>query len=357
LVDKIKLNLDPGTIYYVGITRKNPRSPLETINVNMTGSVCSVSHPVHNGSLCVSVTYLTGQSNTTHVNLTHGEPLYFQYNVSQFATQLNFAVNPPEAVNVYLSYLIAPGNTSVPKPVQNISYPREGSWYAKVELATGKSAILNTTTVTVRADQVTCINSTGWQCSIPIQAPPQVTAYILKDLDPGTWQYYFAPNSPNYTLWVNVVSLGSYAPLVYVSHENIPTADQYDIFGCNVNNCDPSITIINLNNTINPPPYKFVVGVYSVNATKYGIWFDSTCVPGCGEAGYGTCSYSGSTTGLCQCITQYSGIDCQTPPNTLPAQYIVLIIIAALVVASAIIGFIAWAYMQKKRQGYVKVKD
>jgi len=33
-------------------------------------------------------------------------------------------------------------------------------------------------------------------------------------------------------------------------------------------------------------------------------------------------------------------------------QYIVLIIIASLVVASAIIGFVAWAYMRRKRADY-----
>ena len=53
------------------------------------------------------------------------------------------------------------------------------------------------------------------------------------------------------------------------------------------------------------------------------------------------------------CVSDYEGVDCATPSGAmLGAQYIVLIIIASLVVASALIGFVAWAYMRRRRQQY-----
>jgi hypothetical protein len=53
------------------------------------------------------------------------------------------------------------------------------------------------------------------------------------------------------------------------------------------------------------------------------------------------------------------GLDCQTPnENGLGSQYIVLIIIASLVLASSVIGFIVWLYMRRSKSksgGYEKV--
>jgi len=85
-------------------------------------------------------------------------------------------------------------------------------------------------------------------------------------------------------------------------------------------------------------------------SNSYGLWTGSVCAPNCQTNG--NCINDGPGTGSCRCNDNYSGLDCAIQGESgLPPQYIVLIIIASLVVASAIIGFIAWAYMQKKRRG------
>jgi len=178
----------------------------------------------------------------------------------------------------------------------------------------------------------------------------------------GYTYYKFTAFYPSTPFWITVGS--SNAPVsafqVYISLSQVPTPENYDLKGCNQPFCDSNI-IINLNNTALMGNQTFYVVIKNLlNATvSLGVWFNSICAPGCNSNGNGKCTESGPGTGFCACITdEWVGFDCNTPNEQgLPAQYIVLIIIASLVVASAIIGFIAWAYMQKKRSGYVKVKD
>jgi len=155
------------------------------------------------------------------------------------------------------------------------------------------------------------------------------------------------PYSP---LWVSVGS-GTPSPSVYISINQVPTDTSFLVQECNQPYCE-SNSIIKLTGL--EGNYTFYVGLYNNNpntSATYGIWFNNTCAPDC--TNNGQCTMQGPNTGLCVCNTDYVGYDCGTlSENGLPAQYIVLIIIASLVVASAIIGFIAWAYMQKKRTGY-----
>jgi len=175
----------------------------------------------------------------------------------------------------------------------------------------------------------------------------------------GDTYYRFEANYPTVPFWITVGAEGAPTSTfdVYVALGYLPTPSSYDLKNCNQPYCDGNI-IINLNKTVYSGNQTFFVLVRSRNFTlTLGVWFNSICAPGCSING--KCTESGSLTGLCSCVTQdWKGFDCNTSnDNGLPAQYIVLIIIASLVVASAIIGFIAWAYMQKKRSGYVKVKD
>lgn len=167
--------------------------------------------------------------------------------------------------------------------------------------------------------------------------------------------YYRVVSSSANPLWVSVAPLdGKKMPNVYASVNQAPTNATADITNCNQQYCQ-SINVIKLDNTTTN--MTWYIGITSPNDTSYGIWFSQTCAPGCGDNG-GQCTTNGPGVGICVCAQDYVGLDCSTDTNTgIQPQYIVLIIIASLVVASAIIGFIAWAYMQKKRQGYVKVKD
>jgi hypothetical protein len=108
-----------------------------------------------------------------------------------------------------------------------------------------------------------------------------------------------------------------------------------------------------LNNITHGQPWFVAVRV--TNATSgIGIWFSSLCAPQCST--HGTCKLTGEKKGSCLCVSDYDGVDCLNPSSSmLGTQYIVLIIIASLVVASAIIGFVAWAYMRRRRVLYEKV--
>jgi len=114
--------------------------------------------------------------------------------------------------------------------------------------------------------------------------------------------------------------------------------------------CDFAHTVV-LNNTV--LNYTFYIGIYAIKTTTYGIWWSSICPPKCiNDDESGDCTWTGGSVGKCVCADGYTGLDCTESTGILPTQYIVLIIIASLVVLSALIGFFAWAYMQRKREGY-----
>lgn len=114
-------------------------------------------------------------------------------------------------------------------------------------------------------------------------------------------------------------------PNMYASRGQLPTRHNFDISNCNQNWCDSVKTIkadVESGNvetwfigifieaytettfeTVDGSEDNF--GARQKNAT-YGIWFNSTCVPGCEFNGRGTCLDSGT----CDCFVDYTGIDC-----------------------------------------------
>jgi len=178
------------------------------------------------------------------------------------------------------------------------------------------------------------------------------------------WDYYQVSLPQGEPLWVSVVSSSNAPadnPNLYVKSGSLPTngmqGKDYDYMNCNLPSGQCAYAnIINLNVTAKAPyNYTWYVGIQTQPGKNitYGIWFSTKCPPNCEntENESGTCVFSNNV-GQCVCADGYSGLDCQISSNTLPTQYIVLIIIASLVVASAVIGFIAWAYMQRRREGY-----
>jgi len=264
--------------------------------------------------------------------------------------------------NIYANYSAIP--SSEYGPVSRIPDPFPGEWYIQYEFTvpTGQSNY----TIEMPVEEK-CMNMSfvGQNCSAPLvpvtTSSNQPQALLTHRLTAFQWFYYQVQASfPANPLWFSVAPAtpSDTAPDVYVSEGRLPTLDSYDIHGCNL---DPSIyctfaTVINLNSTTdlynNLRNYTFYIGIYTTTNTTYGIWWSSTCPFGCeNENESGTCTYSGNY-GQCVCADGYSTLDCSLSNGSIPTQYIVLIIIASLVVASAVIGFIAWAYMQRKREGY-----
>jgi hypothetical protein len=155
-------------------------------------------------------------------------------------------------------------------------------------------------------------------------------------------------------------SNGSFIPYLYATLGQVPVPNtspslrssqqKYisDIMNCNRPHCT-SVRSILYNNTAPGETqewYVAIVGSVTGNVT-FAVWWNQTCVPDCEKDNHGECEDSGR----CSCEIDFEGIDCGVSKGLGP-QYIVLIIIASLVVASAIIGFVAWAYMRRKRANY-----
>jgi len=244
----------------------------------------------------------------------------------------------------------------------SLTYPEKGDWIVLYEL-----------TPNAGSAQYTIQNPTFQKCTNdsevgPVPACKAINPITTSEAQPGPlkistlvqgdWDYYEVPLPQGEALWVSVTKVSGNTPDLYVKSGSLPTAvaGTYDYKNCNLvpqTQCTYA-NIINLNVTAMAPyNYTWYVGVHANSNSTYGIWFSTTCPPDCenAEDESGTCVFDGNV-GQCVCADGYSGLDCQTSSNTLPTQYIVLIIIASLVVASAVIGFIAWAYMQRRREGY-----
>lgn len=107
---------------------------------------------------------------------------------------------------------------------------------------------------------------------------------------------------------------------MFASRGQLPTKENADISNCNLNWCELVKTIkVDIGSeSIDEDWYVGVLvdqtedeptSFFSVAKPKnitYGIWYNSTCVPGCKINKRGTCM----DTGLCSCSIDYTGIDC-----------------------------------------------
>jgi hypothetical protein len=265
---------------------------------------------------------------------------------------------------IYASYMSTPSRESmnITGPVSN---PLPGEWNILYYLTTDDDTnfMINTPVV------VNCPNKTAgegcmynlYSVSTSVAQPASPETNI--QLTAGHWNYYTVEITSPDAFWVSVNSNSLSDFSLYVRMGAVPDEQTYDIKDCNIYPASSSscgyAKIINFNNTANslPPMTKtnYYVGINALKNITYTIWWSSTCAPNCISANdqeSGVCNYSGDKLGFCQCEDGFMGFDCAQTTGTLPTQYIVLIIIASLVVLSALIGFFAWAYMQRKREGY-----
>jgi len=132
----------------------------------------------------------------------------------------------------------------------------------------------------------------------------------------------------------------------------------YDYSGCTVSFCSKVVSINTnltssqnyLQDAINGTWYVAVLS--NRNNTKYNAWFGSVCPSNCNSKG--TCQKDADNYGICKCNDGYGKLTCVEDKNFY-IEYIILIIIASLVLVSALLGLIAWAYMRRRSQ-YVEVR-
>jgi hypothetical protein len=145
-------------------------------------------------------------------------------------------------------------------------------------------------------------------------------------------------------------------PSVWVRKNNLPDSTKTYLNSandCNIGPCSRVVQIYFPQTSLNDV-YFVTIQSKLTQQTQYAIWLQDVCALNCSRVTSSACLDSG----VCQCppdasATFYCGAP--SPKTPLPIEYVVLIVIGCLVVLSAIIGFIAWAYMRRKRIHYEKV--
>jgi len=287
------------------------------------------------------------------VDLDADEVKFFTFNVTRLTGSFKLATTAPTVTfNVRFQ-----GNPEHARDAfgasPSVDFPSVGVWYFSV---TSKTQVeFNISSVFEDCSKANMTGGPG--CKVPYEAVTEDNAYKMNIQAPvaGIWHYWRVIVNNSQPLWANARSDdGQTFPMLYASKDQLPTATSYDLKNCNFDYCDGA-NILTLNITSNETQTWFVGSTTDKINNTYGVWFNSICAQECTEQNTGTCQTTEPFYGMCICATpSLTGVDCTTR-NGLPPEYIVLIIIAALVVASAIIGFVAWAYMRRKRVQYEHV--
>jgi len=252
--------------------------------------------------------------------------------------ELAFAVNtvPPTGYT--------PGSDFV------IEYPLPGFYYLRIHNPT-----LDVVSFDLTVTALECApGKFGPNCEDDIQELATSTAgEVLTGSVDNTHYKHFQLTVTNSTVWVSVMKTSQdnttdeRDPKIFVQYGNIASEASNIVHGCTRAKC-PNVDAVKIG-SVNG---TFYVAIEAVNLTVgYYIWANAMCPYDCySNMGNGQCITDDTKDnyGLCQCNIGWAGADCNTSIG-LTIEYIVLIVIGSLVVLSAIIGFIAWAYMRRKR--------
>jgi len=317
--------------------------------VNMTGDYCNAS-TIWDGMMCITPNTTT-PDRPTNVTVPEGSAYVFTVSLQPTPFVKELQISYSQNVSMCLRFESAVGNCYQNIPgnpnMVKVPVPRIGKYIGIVTQSSMRSKLVDYTfSLTVTTPLCNDTNG-GFYCNLTASSLTS-TSYVSAPLQQNDWVYYqvtVANNATSY-FWITVASDKPDSTYVYVSQSQFPTPENADLYGCNQQLC--RYTVINNQNSSfsQNVPTTYYIGITCNETINYGIWSGTLCAPGC--TNNGVCQAGG----FCACSADYVGFDCGSSSNTgLQAQYIVLIIIASLVVASAIIGFIAWAYMQKKRRG------
>lgn len=343
-----------GDIYYWGVAQAVNETENQTVTVYFSGDDCPHGQPIWNGVACEEPPVLTNHT-TTNTTIEVNEVTFFTFVVPNAAKNFAVTITTTDPNAQFESYARAAGTPSAAlydvkgTTTLTLSVPPPGTWYASVKLTA--ATVDAPVDVLVSYSTFSCGEKLGSICNDTVIATSASAIATGHFKFGGPLVYFSVQTDP---LYVSFQSSSLDIPIfVYASIGNLPSPASHLLSGCNQPNCK-SVTIIKLDNSSNLTGNEtWYFGVAGGNDTTIGVWVSSTCAPLC-ESPSGECTETGPDTGLCECEQDYIGFECQTATG-LPSQYIVLIIIATLVVASAVIGFIAWAYMRRKRAHYEKV--
>lgn len=282
------------------------------------------------------------------------ETKFFTWNNPERVPALTFKLmdntdnGQPEDFLVYARYM---GNPVGQPPADHngtliVDLPLPGTWVFAVYRSADTAGAA---TLSVAGDSC-AVGHAGEGCPEIAVAKSNVTLTLTaKAGHTPTYTYYFNASKTR-PLFVSVTTFNqSFIPMLYASQGQLPAIDGSNamISNCNRDYCS-AVHSIFYNTTAEMEDWYITVHtVLETGNITFGIWFDENCVTDCTKNNRGQCLADGT----CQCYLDFTGIDCAISEG-LGAPYIVLIIIASLVVASAVVGFVAWAYMRRKRNDY-----
>eukprot|EP01127_Copromyxa_protea_P004357 TRINITY_DN14220_c0_g1_i1.p1 TRINITY_DN14220_c0_g1~~TRINITY_DN14220_c0_g1_i1.p1 ORF type:complete len:467 (-),score=64.96 TRINITY_DN14220_c0_g1_i1:81-1391(-) len=315
-----------------------------TVHLSMTGDSCS-SEQFWNGEACVAPQPLKLNSNLTSV---------LKKGVNLLSLDLptltgHFSIRVPGLTStsqIWLRWEATPSSYYADASVTgsgpvSFSSPRPGRWII---------AVFNSA-----ADETKTIFATGQVCMTPYLAGPTCTTPISlasnnmnEVVQPGEYKYFKFEATPATSLYISITTPNQKnLPKMFASRGQLPTFGNADVSNCNQKWCQVVKTI----KVDASSPEPWFIGITAdplagdnKNVT-FGIWFNSTCVPGCEINGRGTCMDSG----LCECWIDYSGIDCGHFKGT-GAQFKVLGIVSAVVLVLAAIPLATWLYSRQREK-------
>jgi hypothetical protein len=350
--------------YQIGVFFANPDDKTNTtVHVSLAGNNCAQQTEYWDGAACVGATVLKPMNDSWTATFTKGETKFYTYETGVGLSHMTFAMTGKEegisAENVIITARYAAGAYILHDQTDNngtltIISPRQGMWVFAVHAAEAGSADFT-------LGEFACgAKSAGEGCVIPVREPFTNMSITMTPED--GWMFLrFVVDEKSALLVSLTTNNGSNLPYIYANRGQIPTKATdgtilADIHNCNREYCDVvrsivrNITLPKTPKTkVQAGPEDWYIAIFTTTPgnTTFALWWNQTCVPDCDTDNHGECLDSGR----CLCEIDFEGIDCSVSKGLGP-QYIVLIIIASLVVASAIIGFVAWAYMRRKRNNY-----
>jgi hypothetical protein len=349
------LNVDTlvlrDTSYWLGIALLNMNST-EVDSISLSFGVPNDDCPFNTvfsdlSNQCVVPTNITATAASDPLTMNKDDVLFFSFIVPPNHIGSIMAFSPTSLLVFVFRYMGTPSNThrdGQGGSTAYLPYARPGLYNLRVRAA----ANITNYSFTLKFENCSGTNMTGPGCHNYYNVSNNWLDVPTRGGVPKYWQLFVPANTmASVSIGANEGDLWNYE--MYVSMGQLPQPTNADISNCYGSGCQ-GVLSINISSMAPVDQYWYVAVIPALSNRTYGIWFDTLCAPQCEY--HGVCQYGGPTIGKCNCAADFIGSGCHIS-NTLSAQYIVLIIIACLLFTSAIVGFIAQAYL--KRKGYQNI--
>jgi len=292
---------------------------------------------------CLDPTNITINTPINHTFA--GERAYFSFEVPPRAARIDISSLAGDAAKCVFQ-LRRNANPSIEEGFfdgksgahASFDYPRPGRYYFVARATVDNTVGIFQVSINVCGNNTMVNGTLGPNCNIPYNTKLEPNMKMVAVADQFTyWQVQCTQQKPM-TIMVRSFD-GAFIPRIYASRDQLPLADtNSDLNNCHGTSCS-GVNTLNLTCTSETIEYWYigVTAAERVNGTSYGIWFTPVCAPGCDL--HGECSYSDPNVGECVCDPQYLGPDCSIESDV-NARFIVLCVIAALLVVSALVGLI-----------------